>query len=324
MPAPERYLVADIGATNARFSLASAAGLEGDPVVLATSEFRRMDDLLAAVRAQVGAAPVTAACLAIAGPVDLQGGRITNGGLAFDCAGAEASLGCPVALVNDFVALAASLPHLRRLQQLGGSEPLAGGVKAVLGPGSGLGMGLLVPAGAGWQVLPSEGGHADLAPGSPLELELLGVLQGQLGGHVSWESVLSGPGLVNLYRAVCAVWGTEPREASAEWIVTAGAPAEDPVCHQTLEVFCGLLGAAAGNLALTAFAFGGVYLGGGILPRIVEFVRDSPLRRRFEERGPMSERMRALPIYLIEDPAPGLIGALAWVRDGSGPSPAAD
>lgn len=316
MGGPDPVLVADIGATNARFSLASAAGLAGAPVVLRTAEFSRMEDLLAAACDRVGPVALTAACLAIAGPVDGRSGRITNGGLAFDAAVAAECLGCPVTLVNDFVALAASLPHLDRLQQIGGTAPSAHSVKAVLGPGSGLGMGLLVPLGAGWEVLPSEGGHADLAPGSPLELELLGWLQSQLGGHVSWESVLSGPGLANLYRAVCAVWGTEPRDAGAEWIVATGVSAEEPVCHQTLEVFCGLLGAAAGNLALTAYALGGVYLGGGILPRMTDFLLTSPLRRRFDERGPMSPRLREVPLYLIQEPAPGLIGALACLSEG--------
>jgi glucokinase len=100
-----------------------------------------------------------------------------------------------------------------------------------------------------------------------------------------------------------------------EWITRQGVDAAEPVCHQTLEVFCGLLGAAAGNLAVTAYALGGVYLGGGILPGMVEFVRSSPLRRRFEERGPMTERVRRIPLYLVRDGTPGLVGALACLLD---------
>jgi glucokinase len=157
--------------------------------------------------------------------------------------------------------------------------------------------------------------HRIAPPGGVgLELELLGVLQSRLG-HVSWESVLSGPGLVRLYDAVCTVWGAAPEAVGPEWITRQGVDAAEPVCHQTLEVFCGLLGAAAGNLAVTAYALGGVYLGGGILPGMVEFVRSSPLRRRFEERGPMTERVRRIPLYLVRDGTPGLVGALACLLD---------
>jgi glucokinase len=315
-------LVADIGATNARFALADAGGLTGDALVLATADWASDTALIGeavrrlrgAVR-RLGTAPV-AACLAVAGPVRDGHGAITNGTLTFDADALSTALGCPVQLVNDFHALAAGLPDLRELRSLGG--PAQGpGTKAVLGPGSGLGMSVLVPVGDAWQVLPSEGGHADLAPGSPLELELLGVLQTELG-HVCWESVLSGPGLVRLYRAVSTLWGGVPKALGSADITRLGVDAEDPVCHQTLEVFCSLLGSAAGNLAITVSAYGGVYLGGGILPRIADFVAGSALRRRFEERGLMTAMAREIPLYLILDRDPGLIGAAAVLRGTSG------
>jgi len=282
-------------------------------LVLPTRDYPSVDALLATARDRLAAAPETVCC-AIAGPVDRAGGRLTNGALAFDREAAARVLGCPVLLVNDFFALARSLPELRELEQLGGAEPAAEGVRAVLGPGSGLGMSLLLPDRSGWRVLASEGGHADLAPGNPLEAELLTSLQ-VAHGHVSWETVLSGPGLVRLYGAVCELWGVQPEEVGADWITANGINAEQPVCHQTLEVFCGLLGAAAGNLAVTAWAVGGVYLGGGILPRMADFLPSSPLRRRFEERGPMQRRFRDVPLYLIRDPAAGLRGALGCLMD---------
>jgi glucokinase len=304
-------LVADIGATNARFALADRDGLRGDAVLLATADWDSDEGLIREAVGRLGGTPV-AACLAIAGPVRGGRGSITNGTLAFDAAALSGALGCPVQLVNDFHALAAGLPDLRELRLLGG--PAQGsGTKAVLGPGSGLGMSVLVPVADGWQVLPSEGGHADLAPGSPLELELLGVLQAELG-HVCWESVLSGPGLERLYRAVSTLWGGAPKGLGAADITRLGVDAEDPVCHQTLEVFCGLLGSAAGNLAITVSAYGGVYLGGGMLPRFADFVAGSALRRRFEERGLMTAMAREIPLYLILDESPGLIGAAAVLR----------
>lgn len=304
-------LVADIGATHARFALAGADGVPADPLVLSTAAWSSAGALLGAALERLGAAP-QAACLAIAGPVRDGRGAITNGTLTFDAAALTAATGMRVTLVNDFQALAMALPHLRALRPLGG--PLPGpGPKAVLGPGSGLGMGVLVPVGDGWQVLASEGGHADLAPGSPLELELLGVLQAAYG-HVCWETVLCGPGLVRLYRAVCAVWGSAPADLAPADVTRLGVDADDPVCHQTLEVFCSLLGSAAGNLAITVCAHGGVYLGGGILPQLADFVAASPLRRRFEERGAMTALAREIPLLLIVDPAAGLTGAAAMLR----------
>lgn len=301
-------LVADIGATNARFALARGLELPGEAAVLRTADWASAEALVRAALAELDGAP-SSACLAIAGPVRGGHGAITNGVLAFDAAELTSRLGFPVTLVNDFHALAAALPHLRDLRPLGGSAG-GSGVRAVLGPGSGLGMGILIPRDGGWQVLASEGGHADMAPASPLELELLGLLQSELG-HVCWESVLSGPGLVRLYRAVCLLWGAKPQDLDPAAVTRLGIDAADPVCHQTLEVFCGLLGSAAGNLAITVCAHGGVYLGGGILPRMADFVAGSPLRRRFEERGAMTAMAREIPLYLILDPHPGLTGAAA-------------
>jgi glucokinase len=261
----------------------------------------------------------------MAGPVRQGQGRITNGRLVLSERALTSLLGCPARLVNDFYALAASLPALKKLQQVGGGAP-ADGAKAVLGPGSGLGMAALVPVPGGWQVVPSEGGHADLAPGSPLELELLSVLQ-QSGETVCWETVLSGPGLVRLYRAVRTLWGLSPAadsepEATPEWVARQGVGAADPLCHQALEMFFGLLGSAAGNLALTMLATGGVYVGGGIVPRLAEFAAASPLRRRFEERAGLSELVAGIPLYLILDEQPGLVGAIECWRSSGHHSPA--
>jgi len=149
-----------------------------------------------------------------------------------------------------------------------------------------------------------------------LELEVLSLLH-QRYDRVCWESVLSGPGLVNLYDAVSAIWGGKPEPLSPEAISERGRDAVDPVCHQTLELFLGWLGAAAGNLALTLCARGGVFIGGGILPALVDMVADSPLRRRFEERAGLEDYVADIPIYLITDEFPGLTGALACLREHS-------
>jgi glucokinase len=307
------YLVADVGATNVRVAAATAAGLSGAPVRMRTADYASGSDLLIDGLRRLGIAAPAGCCLAIAGPVVAGAGRITNGTLTFAESALAAAVGCPVRLVNDFHALARGLPVLERLRQVGGPAEPQPGVKAVLGPGSGLGMGILVPFGTRWLVVPSEGGHGDLAPGTPLEAELLQLLQFE-HGHVSWETVLCGPGLVHLYRALCRLWGTEPDDVAPEWVTAKGVEADEPICHQTLEIFCGLLGAAAGNLAVTVCARGGVYIGGGIVPRLADFVAASPLRRRFEERGNLTGFVRDIPLYLILDEEPGLLGALECLR----------
>jgi glucokinase len=254
-----------------------------------------------------------ASALAIAGPVSDGIGSITNGQLQFSEVELTAQLGAPVLLVNDFHAQAMALPHLQQLLQIGGKAGVTG-TRVVLGPGSGLGVGVLVPDGKRWRVLQSEGGHADLAPGGMLELEVLSLLHQRLDG-VCWESVLSGPGLINLYNVVCAIWGSEPEPLSAEMISERGLDATDPVCHQTLEMFLGWLGAAAGNLALTFCARGGVFISGGIVPGWGEFVLDSPLRRRFDERAGLTEYVEDIPLFVITEDNPGLRGALAVLEE---------
>ncbi len=312
MDAAPKTLVADIGATHARFALASG-GVLGEPVVLATGAYRESPDLVRAAMTALAVDRVDEACFAVAGPVVAGVAEVTNGGLAFNAAAHGNLLEAPVSIVNDFHALAMAVPGLERLEAIGG-DPSRGsqrGVKAVLGPGSGLGMSVLLPRDSGgWQVLASEGGHADLAPGNPLEQELLTVLLTKHEG-VCWETVLSGPGLVNLYQAVAVLWGMTPEPLTAEEISRRGESADDPVCHQTLELFFALLGAAAGNLALTVCAHAGVYIGGGIVPQLAEFARSSPLRRRFEERVELGSLVAGIPIFLILDPYPGLSGALA-------------
>jgi glucokinase len=178
-------------------------------------------------------------------------------------------------------------------------------------------MSLLLPdPSGGWQGLASEGGHADLAPGNPLEQELLTVLLASHHG-VCWETVLSGPGLVNLHQAVAALWGMQSEPLPPEEISRRGVDAEDPVCHQTLELFFALLGSAAGNLALTVCAHAGVYIGGGIVPGLVDFARTSPMRRRFDERVELESLVADIPLFIILDEDPGLVGALACLDENS-------
>jgi glucokinase len=219
-----------------------------------------------------------------------------------------------VRVINDFTAVGHALPDLEPAVLRGVGPELSGlGTKAAIGPGTGLGMGFVVPDRDGWRVLPSEGGHAALAPFDLLESEVLGVLHRQ-HEFVGWETVLCGPGLVNLYGAVCEVWGCPAELTEARDITARAVSIEQPVCHQTLEMFCSLLGNAAGDLALTVCATGGVYLAGGILPQIADFLCASQFRRRFETRGPLSWYVKRIPTWLVLEAQLGLRGAAAAYR----------
>jgi glucokinase len=228
-----------------------------------------------------------------------------------------------VVVINDFSAISVAVPFLDATQQrvIGVVQP-RDGLKAVIGPGTGLGMGALMPLEHAWRVLPSEGGHGDLAATDPLEAELVQALSARSNGApVTWESVLSGPGLVNLYNAMCDVWGCAATHDEAAQISRAAVADDDPVSHQTLDVFCRLLGGAAANLALTLCAEGGVYLAGGIVPQLVDFVTASRFRHRFDDRGPMSDYAQRIATVAILEPQVGLLGAARaftgeWVAGG--------
>ncbi|MGP3958129.1 glucokinase [Nonomuraea sp. 3N208] len=304
------WLVADIGGTNARFGLVTSLGARPSNVaVLAVADYATLPEAVAAYLAEhAGGVRPGAACLAVAGPIDGDSYRLTNSSWA----GSVRDLDVPYArLLNDFEALAVSLPHLDGddLVSLGGPE-LGYGVKAVLGPGTGLGVGGLVPTEHGWTPIPGEGGHVTVPVVDRRELEVVRVLQAQGRPHVVAEHVLSGPGLVRLHRALAQVNGVSAPELTASDVV---ARLDDSLCAETIEVFCGMLGSFAGNVALTLGARGGVYLGGGVLPRIVERVRTSSFRTRFAANPDMAAYLAAIGTALIVAPQPALTGAAAWL-----------
>lgn len=305
------WLVADIGGTNARFGLVRRPG--GPPEAVAVLPGAEYDGLPDAVAAYLdlygGGVRPGAACLAIAGPVDGDRYRLTNAGWH----GSIRDLGIPGAhLLNDFEALAFSLPFLAGddLEPLGGPPPAARMVKAVLGPGTGLGVAGLVPAGDGWVPVPGEGGHVAAPAVTELEMEVVRALRADGMAHVDAEHLISGPGLTRLHRGLALVDGVPADPLPAAEIV---ARADDPRCARTVEVFCGLLGTFAGNVALTLGARGGVYLGGGVLPRIADRVRASDFRRRFEASPVLADYLASIATCLIVARQPALTGAAAWL-----------
>nr|WP_155999461.1 glucokinase [Streptomonospora sp. PA3] len=306
-------MVADIGGTNARFGLVEAPGAR--PV-----RVRRLDGadhagLAAAATAyleQAGASAAPgAACVAVAGPVGGDRIRLTNSHWDFSAAQTRDRLGLDrLEVINDFAALALSLPRLQSadLVALGGPAPAPAGPKAVLGPGTGLGVAGLVPAGNTWVPVPGEGGHVDVCAVEEREEEVVRLLRARQTS-VTAECLLCGPGLARLHDALARLRGEQaPPRTAAE--ICAAAP-EDALCAETLEVFCRLLGGFAGNTALMLGATGGVFLGGGILPRIIPTVLSSGFRRRFEDKHRMTDYLRGVATVLIVAQDPALLGAAA-------------
>ena len=298
----------DIGGTNARF------GCYADGARIAVAEldadaFDDGDDLLRAALAALPTGAIEACCLAVAGPVFGDQAKLTNIDVGFSRRSLEAVTGAPwVSLVNDMVALGVAvdgLPH-DSFELLSG-EP-GRGVKCVLAAGTGLGMVVV----ADGECLPSEGGHARVAPVGAFERELVAFTESEVGDHggvVAWEHYLSGRGVEALYRAVCAVWGAKPESLTAEEITRRGLAVEDPVSHTTVETWAGMLATVAGGLAVTSLSLGGVYLGGSIPPVIAGLLRDGRFRRRFEDAAWAADYLKEVPIHLITDPLTGLDGA---------------
>ena len=181
----------------------------------------------------------------------------------------------------------------------------------MLGPGTGLGVAGLVPAAAGWVPVPGEGGHVSMPVVTDLDHEIVRALRADGLAHVDAEHLLSGPGLSRLHHGLALVRGTGAPRLSASEIV---ARMDDSLCAETVEVFCGMLGTFAGNVALTLGARGGVYLGGGVLPRIVDRVRASDFRRRFEATPTLNDYLSGIATTLIVAQQPALTGAAAWLN----------
>lgn len=318
-------LVADIGGTNARFAWLAHPGAAPEhlqtlsvPAHAGPAEAARAYlSTLAPLLGPAAKAPRTAA-FAVATAVSGDRVAFTNSPWDFSREAVRTALGLDaLAIVNDFEALALSLPHLRPSQwQAVGVRPheaLADGkvgtVAAVLGPGTGLGVGAVVRTRAGWQALPGEGGHATLAATDPLESEVIALVRARFT-HVSAERLLSGIGLPVLHAALAQVRGRpRPDEASARAIVDAAGAGGDADAQATLDLFCALLGSFAGNVALTLGARGGVYIGGGIVPRFAERFAASPFRQRFEAKGRFEPYLSKVPTMLITDTQAALTGA---------------
>jgi glucokinase len=314
---PARALVADIGGTNARFALADLKTLE-------LSEIRQF---LCSEHASIAGAlqlylkglkvPPRHGAIAVAAPITGDEIRLTNSPWCFTVEELRCATGLEGILVlNDFQALALSLPHLRasELHRIGGGEPATQATKVVLGPGTGIGVAGLVWSGAAWIALPGEGGHISLAAHTLREFELIERLRGNRD-HLSAERVLSGPGLVELYRAVADSHDQRAALLLPNDVLTRGAAGSDSIAEETLAMFVAWLGGFAGDVALVFGARGGVYLGGGIAPKIVQALSAGAFRQAFEEKGRMRSFLAPIPVFVILAEFAALRGAAASLRE---------
>ena len=298
-------LLADVGGTHARF--ASQFEPQGPLSPCRSYDCADFETLWDAISHHIwreGLAPPRSSAIGIATAITGDHVRMTNHHWAFSIRALKGALGLQRLLVlNDFSALALALPGMdpEACRQVGGGLAVAGAPIALIGPCTGLGVSGLIPSGKGGGYVPisGEGGHSSLASLEPEEAAVLTLLQRQFG-HVSAEIALSGPGLMNLYRALGEVRGMPVAELQARAISHAGLAGRDLLAVGTLNLFCSLLGQVAGNLALTLGARGGVYLAGGIVPALGEVFFDrSPFRAAFEAKGRLRSYLQAIPTFVL-------------------------
>lgn len=321
-----RLLAADIGGTNTRLQLACYDGHEYHTIVTASYDSHKYVGLEPIVHeflrslSRTSTGNIHAACLAIAGPIQNQTARVTNLPWFVTAESIAKQFAIPrVRLINDFEAVGLSLEGLKPedLGVLQAGQPLPQAPRALIGAGSGLGTGWQVWNNGRYEVLPSEGGHTDFAPDTDLEYELLDFLRKRFG-HVSWERVLSGPGLVNIFTflrdikrmPVNEALREAPEAALAGAISRAALAHEDDTALQALDLFVSIYGRQAGNQALTLLTRGGVFVAGGIAPKIYEKLQDGRFISAFNDKGRFSAFMKDVPVYVIRNEGAGLLGAV--------------
>ena len=304
-------LLADIGGTNARFALYTSDKGIHDEQTLSCKEYPTLELAIEDYCRRKNAEPLRA-CIAIATPVVNDFIQMTNHHWGFSVNALQHHFAWQkLVVLNDFEALAMSLPHLseKELITIGPTLRAEPGVKAVIGPGTGLGVASLMRSSSRWHALAGEGGHVSYAVQNDREFALLKVLQTRFNGYVSAERVASGPGLVNIYEGLAKVDGvTVSPLTPAE--ITERAHSGDRRCLEVMEIFLRALASTAGNVALTVGARGGVYIGGGIVPRLGSLFDADAFRHNFEHKGRFASYLKSIPVWMIDSPHPAFVGAV--------------
>ncbi len=317
------WLVADIGGTNARFWGVTPGSIEpvwqGYYLVNEYPEFadvltHALQDVAVALDANVSPQKV---CFAVACPTVLDRFVFTNSHWNFTIEEVIEKTGCSlVSVINDFGSVARAVPKLKvpDLTPVGDGQISSKHPKVVLGAGTGLGVAGLVPSVTGFSVIESEGGHADYAPVGDLQVEVKRKLRSQFK-RVCIERVLSGPGLINVSNALAAIKHQPPRFTTPAEIVAAALSDQDELALEVLDFFCDVVGAVAGNLALTFGAKGGVYIVGGVIPRFSDYFLRSGFRSAFEDKGRFRDYLANIPVFLVQRQDLGLIGAVTYLSE---------
>ncbi|MDC8757274.1 glucokinase [Janthinobacterium fluminis] len=315
-------LLADVGGTNARFALQTAPGSIALVEVLPCADY---PSLTAALRAYLASPAVAAAggqavrhaAVAIANPVDGDFLQMTNHHWSFSIEAMRVECGfATLVVVNDFTALARSLPHLAAAdkRQVGAGLARDNAALGLIGAGTGLGVSGLIPAHGHWTALQSEGGHVSFSPVNATEIAILQFAWREFE-HVSAERLLSGVGLELIYRALAERAGVAAEAIGAAEITRRALAGESPLCDEVIEAFCGMLGTIAGNVAVTLGALGGIYIGGGIVPRLGARFERSAFRARFEQKGRFAKYLSQVPTFVITAQYPAFLGASAILSE---------
>ncbi|WP_341312923.1 bifunctional transcriptional regulator/glucokinase [Paraburkholderia sp. IMGN_8] len=310
-------LLADIGGTNARFALETGPGEITSVQVYPCADYPGVTDVIKKYLKDTKIGRVNHAAIAIANPVDGDQVSMTNHDWSFSIEATRRALGFDTLLVvNDFTALAMALPGLTDTQrvQVGGGSRRPNSVIGLLGPGTGMGVSGLIPADDRWIALGSEGGHATFAPADEREDIVLHYAR-KKWSHVSFERVAAGPGIEVIYRALA---GRDKKRVAASvdtGEVVKRALEGEPLAAESVDVFCGILGTFAGNIAVTLGALGGIYIGGGVVPRLGEFFARSSFRKRFEAKGRFEAYLQNVPTYVITAEYPAFLGVSAILAE---------
>jgi glucokinase len=310
-------LLADVGGTNARFALERAPGQIDTIRVLACADYIEFAAAVEAYLAEAGRPPVRHAAIAIANPVQGDEIKMTNHSWAFSIETTRRRLNFDTLLiVNDFTALAMSLPHLEptHLEQIGGGKSRPGGVIGLVGAGTGLGVGGLIPTAGRWIALGSEGGHVTFSPTDEREVAVLQHCW-KTWPHVSAERLVSGPGIELIYQALAMRDGGNVEALPTPEIIRRALKENDALCLEVVDCFCAMLGTVASNVAVTLGTLGGIYIGGGVVPHLGDYFARSPFRARFESKGRFGEYLGQIPTFVITAPYPAFVGVAAILSE---------
>ncbi|WP_404340282.1 glucokinase [Pseudoalteromonas mariniglutinosa] len=321
----DAILVADIGGTNARFALITDFDSQSNQFIIEhihkfpSADFGSLESALSSYLEKIPHITPNRACLAVAGPIKAGQVHLTNLGWHFSVSSLKAEFAFKqLEVINDFASFAYAAPYLDCTQNVAvkaGQADKNANI-AVMGPGTGFGAACLVQTSQGNAVLSCEAGHISLAAVTDLDRQLINELRKQ-HNHVSVETVFSGPGIAHLYRAMAAVKGVETKNLDAAQISELANTGECPVCDATLNQFCDWIGSVAGDLSLTFGALGGVFIGGGILPRMQERLLASRFVERFADKGIMSQYTSQIPVTLVTQDNIPLVGAAACLHANS-------